>query len=185
MSIVLDALNKAEKERHSQPTKIHEVKIQEVRVFYKKVLVFVFLGNVMLVCFLLAGFILKNKNISLSHFFDSGSSAPLAPEPSEKLPKAELPSMKAEAAKQEKKKTMASPIPENLDQYIITRNHLSITGGPELNISGVFVDKNKGCILIGSETLGINDSLYGMRIVDITLKQVTFEYKGRIYVVPT
>ena len=178
MSIVLDALNKAEKERHSQPTKIHEVKIQEVRVFYKKVLVFVFLGNVMLVCFLLAGFLLKNKNISLIHFFNSGTSAAAAHEPS-------VPSMKTEAAKPEEKKTIASPIPENLDQYIITRNHLSITGGPELNISGVFVDKNKGCILIGSETLGINDSLYGMRIVDITLKQVTFEYKGRIYVVPT
>ncbi|MBN2145271.1 MAG: hypothetical protein JW774_11670 [Candidatus Aureabacteria bacterium] len=170
MSIVLDALNKAEKEREGQPTRVHDVKIHEVQSFYKKVLLFVFLGNVFLVCVLMGGFLLKNRKAHVSFPYDDSKEA------------------QSSLSVNDVTRGESTPVistSETVKETSISRNHLFISGGPDININGVFLDKNKGYILVGSETLGVNDTLCGMKILSITLKEVQFEYKGEVYTVPT
>jgi hypothetical protein len=65
------------------------------------------------------------------------------------------------------------------------RNYLSIQNGPEIKIDGIFLDKNGAFVLFGDEMLPVGADMDGATITAITTNKVLLQYQGQDYAINT
>lgn len=174
MSIVLDALQKAEREKNQGGVpKLNDIKVHEVKSYYKKTLNFILIFNLVLISFVV--FILVSKF--------NGKSIKGGTEVKRVV---EVPAVIAESLKPENKvepEKKQEVIVEEL--YILKKNHISFPNGDSLDLSGIFTDNKGAFVLIGPDMYKADDKTGKFIIKEITMTNVKVEYKGKIYDIPT
>lgn len=156
MSIVIDALNKALKEKQKPPGifgKYDDTKLSELKISYSKRIKFIVLVNLIIIGFIGIYFMI--------YFM--------------------LSKMHVKTNTEQKIKVIPQTVP---DQFIIYKNHLSITNGPQIEINGTFTEKKETFLMIGPDIYKKGDVINGADIIEITEKYARVKYKEKIYEIP-
>lgn len=172
MSIVLEALNKAQKEKEQNVfTKYDYTKNQKIKSSYKKIIIIVLTLNFFIISIISVFFIFfYNRPVSNNANINSTITPKYIP-PATPIIQPTLNNTKS--------------IINNPDQYIIVKNRITFMNGPELKISGVIEDSNQLFVMVDSDMYKKGDLFNGFTFLDITYKNIKIKYKDYIYDIPT
>lgn len=189
MSVVLDALNKAQKEQQDGRSgrSFYREEFRALKKKYKYWIVALVVIN--LVIFIGGGTLIYYNSDSIKQFLKS-----IVASSENKVVQNEL-EITAVATQPEVRPNLAekklSPVvktsnkPFDSDSLItIDKNYFAVKGGPTLKISGVMKDGDNSSVIIGEEFLLIGEEIDGVVIEKVTRRKLTLSYKGKSYVVP-
>jgi hypothetical protein len=168
MSIVLDALNKAEQQRNRGVLRSDgDRKLKDLKSTYHRVLWVIVTVNVALVS---AG----------AAYFLAGRSGDAPPGPSARKASAPAPTAVARAAVPSRPENPVDP-----ERFIVYKRHLEIENGPSLDVNGVFEDDGSAFVLVGEDMFEAGDRIGEFTVKEVSLDEVKVQYKGRVYEIPT
>ncbi len=165
MSVVLEALSKAEKEKKQGIfNQYQEKKIHDIKSTYQKIIGWIIALNI---CIILIVFVL------ILNYLLNKKEKPIEVEakPLTSIMKEDLPAVSGSL--------------KLSDQLIIYKNYIRIPDGPEIQISGRIEDNKDIYILVGPEMYKAGDSIGEVLLTDIQLRKVKIKYKEQEYEIPT
>lgn len=166
MSIVLEALSKAEKEKKQGIfNQYQEKKMHDIKSSYQKAVGWIIALNICIIVILI---------VLIIHYLFHKNDKTKPPE----AVKSTTPLIK------EKQVSYSDPL-QIPNQLILYKNYIQIPNGPEIKISGRIQDKDAIYILVGPEMYKIGDSIGDAILTDIQLKKVKIKYKEQEYEIPT
>lgn len=164
MSIVLEALSKAEKEKKQGIfNQYHDKKMDDIKSSYQKLIGWIIALNVCIIVILLffLAYYLFHKN--------------------EKPFPVEVKTLDSLVTQ----KTVPLPPQKVPEQFVVYRNYIQLPDGPEIKISGRIVDGNNVYILVGPEMYKVGDSIGDVRVTEIQSRKIKIKYKEQEYEIPT
>ena len=166
MSIVLEALSKAEKEKKQGIfNQYQEKKMHDIKNSYQKAVGWIIALNICIIMILVV--------LIINYLFHKNDK----PKPAE--------AVKAPALLVKEKNLSYSDPFQIPNQLILKRNYIHIPDGPEIKISGRIEDKENVYILVGPEMYKIGDSIGDALLMDIQSKKIKIKYKEQEYEIPT
>lgn len=165
MSVVLEALSKAEKEKKQGIfNQYQENKIHDIKSTYQKIIGWIIALNVCIIVILLVlllNYLLNKKEKPIE----------VKVRPLTSIMKEDL-----------------TTVPGSVklsDQLIVYKNYIRIPDGPEIKISGRIEDNKDIYILVGPEMYKTGDLIGEALLTDIQLRKVKIKYKEQEYEIPT
>ena len=190
MSIVLDALNKAQKEQQDGRSgrSFYREEFRALKKKYKYWIVALIVINLSI--FIGGGtFVYYNSNM-IKDYIKSMMAKPtdqVDPTEFEVHPESQSPSQLVQQTIEAPIESIApeEDISENEEAEIsIDKNYFAVKNGPTLKISGVMQDGDNSSVIIGEEFLLIGEEIDGVTIEKVTRRKLTVTYKGESYVIP-